>query len=54
MLLRPPGVYAGQSDTEVLVDAMTRGGYAAGRHVLDLAPVGRDALGRGAGRAARR
>ncbi len=36
MLLRPPGVYRAQSDTEVLVDAMTRGGYAAGRHVLDL------------------
>jgi release factor glutamine methyltransferase len=36
MLLRPPGVYRAQSDTEVLVDAMTRGGYAVGRHVLDL------------------
>ncbi len=36
MLLRPPGVYRAESDTDVLIDAMTRGGYAAGRHVLDL------------------
>lgn len=36
MLLRPPGVYRAESDTEVLIDAMRRGGYAVGRHVLDL------------------
>lgn len=36
MLLRPPGVYRAQDDTAVLVDAMVRGGYAAGRDVLDL------------------
>jgi release factor glutamine methyltransferase len=36
MLLRPPGVYRAESDTGVLVDAMTRGGYAVGRHVLDV------------------
>jgi release factor glutamine methyltransferase len=36
MLLRPPGVYRAESDTDVLIDAIRRGGYAAGRHVLDL------------------
>lgn len=36
MLLRPPGVYRAESDTEVLIDAMTRGGYATGRQVLDV------------------
>ncbi len=36
MLLRPPGVYRAASDTEVLVDTLTRGGYAAGRDVLDI------------------
>lgn len=36
MLLRPPGVYRAESDTEVLIDAMRRGGYAVGRHVLDV------------------
>lgn len=36
MLMRLPGVYRAESDTEALVDAMTRGGYAADRHVLDV------------------
>lgn len=36
MLLRPPGVYRAESDTEVLIDAMTRGSFATGRDVLDL------------------
>lgn len=36
MLLRPPGVYRAASDTDVLVDTLTRGGYAAGRDVLDV------------------
>lgn len=36
MLLRPPGVYRAESDTEVLIDAMSRSGCATGRHVLDL------------------
>lgn len=36
MLLRPPGVYRAESDTDVVIDAMRRGGYAVGRHVLDL------------------
>lgn len=36
MLNRAPGVYRAQSDTEVLIDVMQRGGYAEGRHVLDV------------------
>lgn len=36
MLLRPPGVYRAESDTDVLIDAMRRGGYALDRDVLDL------------------
>lgn len=36
MLLRPPGVYRAESDTDVMIDAMVRGGYATGRHVLDV------------------
>jgi release factor glutamine methyltransferase len=36
MLLRPPGVYRAESDTEMLTDAMRRGGYASGRDVLDV------------------
>lgn len=36
ILLHPPGVYRAESDTDVLIDTMTRGGYAVGRHVLDL------------------
>ena len=37
MLLRPPGVYRAESDTEILTDVMLRGGYATGREVLDVA-----------------
>ena len=36
MLLRPPGVYRAESDTDVMIDAIVRGGYAVGRHVLDV------------------
>lgn len=36
MLLRPPGVYRAESDTDVLIDAMIRGSFATGRDVLDL------------------
>ena len=36
MLLRPPGVYRAESDTEMLTDVMRRGGYAPGRDVLDV------------------
>jgi release factor glutamine methyltransferase len=36
MLLRPPGVYRAESDTEILTDVMLRGGYASGRDVLDV------------------
>lgn len=50
MLLRPPGVYRAESDTEVLVDAMTRGGYPVGRHVLDVG-TGSGAVAIAAGRA---
>lgn len=51
ILLRPPGVYRAESDTDVLIDAMTRGGYAAGRHVLDLG-TGSGAIALAAARAA--
>lgn len=36
MLLRPPGVYRAESDTEMLTEAMRRGGFALGRDVLDI------------------
>lgn len=36
LLMRPPGVYRAESDTEVLIDELTNGGHAAGRHVLDV------------------
>jgi release factor glutamine methyltransferase len=36
MLLCPPGVYRAESDTELLIDVMERGGYAPGRDVLDV------------------
>ena len=36
MLFCPPGVYPAQSDTAVLAEVVRQGGYAAGRHVLDL------------------
>ncbi len=35
-LLSPPGVYRPQSDTDVLIRALERTGYARGRDVLDL------------------
>ncbi|SHK50026.1 release factor glutamine methyltransferase [Pseudonocardia thermophila] len=36
LLIRPPGVYAVESDTRLVADVMHRRGYAAGRAVLDL------------------
>ncbi|GAA3240623.1 methyltransferase [Pseudonocardia petroleophila] len=36
LLFRPPGVYRAQSDSAVLAEAIRRGGYALGRHVLDV------------------
>ncbi|MGQ0572678.1 MAG: methyltransferase [Pseudonocardia sp.] len=36
MLLRPPGVYRAESDTEILTDVMSRGGFALDRDVLDV------------------
>ena len=36
MLLRPPGVYRAESDTQMLIDVMRRGGFASGRDVLDI------------------
>nr|WP_300019673.1 HemK2/MTQ2 family protein methyltransferase [Pseudonocardia sp.] len=36
MLMRAPGVYRAESDTEVLIAEMHRGAYATGRRVLDL------------------
>jgi release factor glutamine methyltransferase len=36
MLLRPPGVYRAESDTQMLIDTMRRGRFAAGRDVLDI------------------
>jgi release factor glutamine methyltransferase len=53
MLLRPPGVYRAESDTEMLVDVMRRGGYASGRDVLDVG-TGSGALAVAAAHAAAR
>ncbi len=50
MLLRPPGVYRADGDTWLLIDVMRRGGYAAGRHVLDIG-TGAGALALAAARA---
>ena len=50
MLLCPPGVYRAESDTELLVSAMRRGGYARGRDVLDVG-TGSGALALAAARA---
>jgi release factor glutamine methyltransferase len=50
MLLRPPGVYRAEGDTELLIDVMDRGGYAAGREVLDVG-TGSGALALAAARA---
>lgn len=36
MLLRPPGVYRAEGDTQMLTDVMRRGGFALGHDVLDL------------------
>jgi release factor glutamine methyltransferase len=50
MLLRPPGVYRAEGDTELLADVMDRGGFAAGRDVLDVG-TGSGALALAAARA---
>jgi release factor glutamine methyltransferase len=50
MLMRPPGIYRAASDTQVLVDAVVRGGYAVGRDVLDVG-TGTGAVALAAGRA---
>lgn len=50
MLLRPPGVYRADSDTELLADVMRRGGFALGREVLDVG-TGSGALALAASRA---
>ncbi len=36
MLLRPPGVYRAEGDTEMVADVMQRGGFALDRDVLDI------------------
>ncbi|MGQ0779415.1 MAG: HemK2/MTQ2 family protein methyltransferase [Pseudonocardiales bacterium] len=50
MLLRPPGVYRAEGDTWLLTDVLRQGGYAAGRHVLDIG-TGTGALALAAARA---
>ncbi|WP_369805057.1 HemK2/MTQ2 family protein methyltransferase [Pseudonocardia sp. MH-G8] len=50
MLLRPPGVYRAEGDTELLTDVMDRDGFALGRDVLDVG-TGSGALALAAARA---
>jgi release factor glutamine methyltransferase len=50
MLLRPPGVYRAEGDTQLLIDVMCQGGFAGGRHVLDIG-TGSGALAVSAARA---
>ena len=50
MLLRPPGVYRAEGDTQLLIDVMYQGDFADGRHVLDIG-TGSGALAVSAARA---
>jgi release factor glutamine methyltransferase len=50
MLLRPPGVYRAEGDTEMVADVMRRGGFALRREVLDIG-TGSGALAVAAARA---
>jgi release factor glutamine methyltransferase len=50
MLLRPPGVYRAEGDTQMLTDVMRRGGFALERDVLDIG-TGSGALALAAARA---
>jgi release factor glutamine methyltransferase len=49
-MLYPPGVYRAEGDTQLLADVMRRGGFAAGRDVLDVG-TGSGALALAAARA---
>jgi release factor glutamine methyltransferase len=50
MLLRPPGVYRAEGDTDMVADVMRRGAFALGREVLDVG-TGSGALAVAAARA---